>query len=275
VKTAKSNVPKPTVQVHADHRAGLPGLTPLSDEPARGAGARMQRYLMQCAIEIMNAGRIPSISEVAEAAEVSRATAYRYFPTRSKLIAAVTEYSLGQVRTWRSANTDGRERVDELFIASFPRFAEFEVPLRAAAQLALEHEALHRAGMLKEDRYRRGYRRGILAYATEPLRETLGVERFERLLRALSLIFGIEPYVIIKDMWGGTNEETSDLARWIARAAIDASLREAKRGKGKVVAAETKKEGVTNKVKSEGTAAREKKTAAAGGTSARKRRAAR
>jgi AcrR family transcriptional regulator len=212
---------------------GLPYLTPITSEPSGGPAARMQRFLMQCAIEIMNAGRIPSVSEVAEAAQVSRATAYRYFPTRSKLIAAVTDYSLGPVRSWKSETAEGKARVDELFEATFPRFAEFEVPLRAAAQLALEHEALNRAGMLKEDRYRRGYRRGILAYAAAPLEEALGKEGFDKLLRALSLIYGIEPYVIVKDMWGGTNDDTHALARWVAQAMIDAALRDARRGAAK------------------------------------------
>ena len=34
-------------------------------------------------------GRIPSVGEVAQSAGVSRATAYRYFPSRSKLVSAV------------------------------------------------------------------------------------------------------------------------------------------------------------------------------------------
>lgn len=213
--------------LHHDPRQGLPELTPLTVEPPGGPAARMQRYLLQCAIEIMNAGRIPSVSEVAEAAQVSRATAYRYFPTRSKLIAAVTDYSLGPVRSWRAHSANGKERINELFAATFPRFEEYEVPLRAAMQVALEHEAMQRAGLLKEDRYRRGYRRGILAHAAEPLRATLGQKGFERLLRALSLVYGIEPYVIVKDMWGGTNAETSELARWVAQAIVDAAVGEA------------------------------------------------
>lgn len=64
-----------------------------------------------------------------------------------------------------------------------------------------------RAYLKKEERYRRGYRRGILGHAAEPLRGQLSPKQFERLLRGLSLIFGIEPYILVKDMWGGTNEE--------------------------------------------------------------------
>ena len=41
--------------------------------------------------------------------------------------------------------------------------------MRAALQLALEHESLERAGLLEEEVFRRGHRRGILRRAAAPL----------------------------------------------------------------------------------------------------------
>ena len=41
------------------------------------------------------------MAELAEAAAVSRATAYRYFPSQSALIAAVVDQSLGPILQWR------------------------------------------------------------------------------------------------------------------------------------------------------------------------------
>ena len=43
--------------------------------------------------------------------------------------------------------------------------------MRAALQLSLEHESLERVGLLEEERYRRGFRRGLLHRAAAPLRE--------------------------------------------------------------------------------------------------------
>jgi AcrR family transcriptional regulator len=199
------------------------------EEPAQrnGPKARMRRLLLDQAGTMLCDGEIPSVAEVAARAGVSRATAYRYFPSRSKLITAVVEDSLGPVRTLASTIPDGRERIKELFIQTFPRFKEYEPQLRAALQLSLEHSALERAGKLTEEPYRRGHRVKILSHAVGPLKPQLGKRRFGRLVRALSVIYGIEAYVVLRDIWGCGDKEIESIARWIANALLDTALREA------------------------------------------------
>jgi len=92
------------------------------------------------------------ISQIAMQAGVSRATAYRYFPTRSTLVAAMVRHSLGPVRNWRGGSGDGRGRVAELFDQTFPRFKEYEPQLRAAVMIAVEHQLRERAGLLERSR---------------------------------------------------------------------------------------------------------------------------
>ncbi|HMN81388.1 MAG TPA: TetR/AcrR family transcriptional regulator [Burkholderiaceae bacterium] len=194
-----------------------------ADSPA----ARTRRRLLDSANELIRRdGRVPSVSEVAEAAAVSRATAYRYFPTRSRLIAAVVDSSLGPVRSWEPSSDDAQDRVDELLNSTFGRFKEFEIPMRAALQLALEHAALDRAGLLNEEPYRRGYRVRILQTALAPLKPRLPRRTYDRLWRALSLVYGIEPYVVFKDMWGASDADVEDIARWMAGALMREAMRE-------------------------------------------------
>ena len=188
--------------------------------------ARTQRLLIEEAMKLLGHGGLVTVAEVAAAAGVSRATAYRYFPSRSRLIDAIMDESLGPVRRFESREQDGSARVRDLFERTFPLFKEFEPQMRAALQLSLEHWALERAGVLREEQFKRGNRKLILARNAQPLRRQLGAREYERLLKALSLVYGIEPYVILKDMWGSSNREVNAITCWVADAVIEKSLRE-------------------------------------------------
>ena len=195
--------------------------------PARGVKAATFRLLLETAMDLIrDSGHIPSVAEVAVRSRVSRATAYRYFPSRSALVTAVIDSSLGPVRAFASDDPDGRRRVHELFVQTFPRFKEFEPQLRAAAQLSLEQWALERAGLLEEEPYRRGHRVRILQHAIEPLAPSMSPAIRDRLHRALSVVYGIESYTILKDIWGLPNREVERIALWRADALSDAALRD-------------------------------------------------
>ncbi|HEY6134183.1 MAG TPA: TetR/AcrR family transcriptional regulator [Rubrivivax sp.] len=196
--------------------------------PERGVKAATFKLLLDTAMALIsNDGHIPSVADVALRAKVSRATAYRYFPSRSVLTTAVIDASLGPVRSFSADDLSGRERVHQLFKKTFPRFKEFEPQLRAAAQLSLEQSALERAGLLDEEPYRRGHRVRILEHAIAPLAADMPAAVRDRLHRALSVVYGIEPYIILKDIWGAADREVEKTALWMADALIDAALRDA------------------------------------------------
>jgi AcrR family transcriptional regulator len=181
-------------------------------------------------MSMVRSGRVPSVAEVAVRTGVSRATAYRYFPSRSKLVSAVIGEGLAPVRNTRTIATDGPLALRELFEKTFPLFVENERHMRAALQLALEHEGLERAGVLEEEVFRRGHRRDILARAARPLRSILKPADFDRLLKALSVIYGIEIYVVLKDIWGASDREVESIARWMLEALVGKALAEVPAG---------------------------------------------
>ncbi|MBZ8139510.1 TetR family transcriptional regulator [Rubrivivax gelatinosus] len=207
-------------------RQPLPAPPPVVEIEGGIRGAT-RRLLLDAAMLLIREGQVPTLPEVARRAQVSRATAYRYFPSRSALITAVIDVSLGPLRSFDSAEPDGRRRVAELFESTFPRFREFEPQMRAAAQLALEHWARERAGLLDEVPYRRGHRVAILAHALAPLQPVLPAAALERLHRALSVLYGIEPRVVLKDIWGLADAEVDAIVAWMADALVTTSLREA------------------------------------------------
>jgi len=64
---------------------------------------RTRRALLETAAAMIAKGQRPTVTEVADAAEVSRRTAYRYFPTQVKLM---TEASLEGLRPSMEAALD-------------------------------------------------------------------------------------------------------------------------------------------------------------------------
>jgi AcrR family transcriptional regulator len=200
---------------------------PPPDSGPPGPRGRTYRRLLGHAMTLVRRGRIPTVPELAVKARVSRATAYRCFPSRSKLISAVVAESLAPVRRFEPKATDGLGRVRELFDKTFPLFKRYEPHMRAALQLALEHESLERMRILEEEPYRRGHRRYMLHRAAAPLEATLGPEAYERLLKALSLVYGIESYVVLRDIWGASYREVEAVARFMLEALIESALRQA------------------------------------------------
>ncbi|MDZ7601137.1 MAG: helix-turn-helix domain-containing protein, partial [Hoeflea sp.] len=177
---------------------------------------------------VAEAGLTPSVSEVAEAAEVSRATAYRYFPSEVALVHAVVDEALGPILTWKGKSLDAEARVLDLFEKSLPRIAEFEATFKAALRLSLDQWARAQGGTLGEEpRFTRGHRMDLLGDALAPLRGKLPDESFDRLAQALSLIFGIEVYTVLKDIWRLSSDQSSEVAKWAACALVRAAVAEA------------------------------------------------
>lgn len=206
-----------------------PKLKPTEAPPPPSSGVRASTFklLLDTAMDmIQQDGHVPSIAEVATRSNVSRATAYRYFQSRSALITSVVDLSLGPVRQLTDDDLGGRERVHGVFKKTFPRFRQYEPQLRAAVQLALEQWALQRANLLEEEPYRRGHRVNILAHALEPMKKELAPAVRDRLHRGLSVLYGIESYAILRDMWNLGDRELEKTVMWMVDALIDASLRE-------------------------------------------------
>lgn len=188
--------------------------------PLKGAAARTHSLMVTTANAMMRDGLSPSVSEVAEAAGVSRSTAYRYFPNRSDMLRAVVAEALGPILDWED-QIDGGDRVSALYAAAFPRLYEHEATFRAALRQSLEADGA-------DATLGRGHRRQLLASAIRDL--DLPKEHADRLIRALSLTFGIEAMVVLRDIWGLSDEQAQETALWAARAMIEAARREAKGG---------------------------------------------
>ena len=194
----------------------------------RGARARTMNLMLETACRLMQEGETPSVSEVAEAAGVSRATAYRYFPSQAALVQAVVDEALGPILEWKSVSTDADARVTDLLSSSMPRILEYEATFKAALKLSLDQWAQRQAGTLgAEPPFKRGHRVDLLQSAIAPLRKTLPRKAFARLAKALSLTYGLEVLIILKDLWGLEADEMQEVAVWAGRALVKTAIAEA------------------------------------------------
>ncbi|WP_437613854.1 TetR/AcrR family transcriptional regulator [Erwinia sp. V71] len=192
--------------------------------------ARTRRLLINTAMQLFDSGAFPSISEVAQAAQLSRATAYRYFPTQSALVAAIVSETLKPMNSWQPEQPEAGARIEELMEFAFPHMLQHEGTLRAALHLSLTQWAQTQAqdAVPVKEKLVRGNRKMLLQKVVEPLADELPPELFQRVLHALSLVYGSEIFLVMKDIWGCDNQELQDVAKWMAKAIVRQAREDAK-----------------------------------------------
>lgn len=192
-----------------------------------GTRKRTFNRLISTALSLFEDGKLPSVSEVASHADVSRATAYRYFPTHSDLVSAIVSESLGPILTWLPDSQKTEERIQELLLFAYPRMFQYEGTLRAALQVSLQQWALARSSTAKvEKRLVRGHRKDILAMIVEPMKDDFSPEIIEKVKRSFSLIYGSEVFLVMKDIWNMDNAEVIKINQWIATAIYNQAIKD-------------------------------------------------
>jgi AcrR family transcriptional regulator len=165
-------------------------------------------------------GSIVSVEAAAERAEISRATAYRYFSnTRELVVAARPEIeALSMLPT--DPPDDPLERVVLAAREIMRLTLDWEPELRAMLRLSLEPTATGNDLVL-----RKGRRLLWFEDALAPARRTLGPKRFGRLVTALAGSVGIESLVFLIDIAGLKRKEAAALLVWTAETLAASELR--------------------------------------------------
>lgn len=187
--------------------------------------ARTRDALIAATRALLADGLSPGVEDVAAAAGISRATAYRYFPNqRSMLVAAHPEVESRSL-LGPDAPSDPAERLEAVVKEMLRIIVDTEPELRTALRLSLEPGAADHERQL----LRQGRAIGWIEDAVAPLRDPLGQRRLRRLVLGIRAAVGIEALVWLTDVAGLTREQAVAQMRWSSRALLQSALGETSR----------------------------------------------
>jgi AcrR family transcriptional regulator len=179
---------------------------------------RTRKDLLQAAARLAKQGRSPSLDEIAAEALVSRATAYRYFPSVEALLA---EAALDVVTPDPESLFAGKsgddpvarlEKVDtalhDVVIANEPAF-----------RVMLANSLQHRS----DTPPRQNRRTPLIAAALAPARKQFKPASLDVLEKALAVMIGTEALIVFKDVLQLDDAEARKVKRWAIRALVEAA----------------------------------------------------
>jgi len=180
---------------------------------------RTHTALVAAARSLVAAGETPTVEQAATAASVSRATAYRYFPTQRELLAAAHPETDTRSMLGSDPPADPAARLDIVVRAFTAMIVETEAQQRTMLRLSLEPEIDHDRLPLRQ-----GRAIGWITEALEPLRDQLTHEGLHRLVLAIRSAIGIEALVWLTDIGGLSRSDATALMRQSAQALLQAAL---------------------------------------------------
>jgi AcrR family transcriptional regulator len=164
----------------------------------------------------------PTVEAAADAAGISRTTAYRYFANqRALLLAAIPEIDRTSMLD-AGAPDDVATRVDLVITAQTKILRDWEPQLRAALRLSLEPELSTPPS--ERSVLRQGRAFGWIIEALEPLATTHPQIDSRRLAIAIRATCGIEAMVWLTDVARLSRRDASSLMRSSAQALLSAAL---------------------------------------------------
>jgi AcrR family transcriptional regulator len=166
---------------------------------------RTRTAIVQAAAELSRTGREVTMSEVAKAALVSEATAYRYFPDLASLLREAIAGQLPNPAEALAPVADCDDPVER--IAAATEFLLRHVLSRQGVVRALIAATITRPG---QSQARPGLRFGLIDSALAPLEPTLGATdpaALEQLKRDLAVVVSAEALFTLTDARGLDPEE--------------------------------------------------------------------
>lgn len=201
----------------------MSGSEPYESKGRTAQKIRTRKALVDAARALIVSGVTPTVEEAADAASISRTTAYRYFPNQNDLlVAAYPEIEMRSLLGDHPPDTV-EARLDAVVDEYLRKTIDNETVYRAALRLALDPQETHREKLI----LRQGRVITWLKDALEPLRGQLSEQAVDRLVYAIRAAAGIEPLVWLCDIAGLSRDEAKDIMMSSARVLLRSALADA------------------------------------------------
>jgi AcrR family transcriptional regulator len=189
---------------------------------------RTRAAVVQAARDLVQQGVTPTVAQAAEAALVSRTTAYRYFPTQESLLvelAASADVDDLEALVAEPVGPDGAaDRAVEVLQRFNRRVLDDEVQYRTTLRLYLDQWLAAVMEGEVNPVVREGRRARWLATSLAPLRGSVPDADLDRLIAALSVLTGMEAMSVLREVCQLSEDEALAVSEWAARALIDATV---------------------------------------------------
>jgi AcrR family transcriptional regulator len=194
-----------------------------SEDGRTAQKGRTRAALLEAARLLMDRGEVVTVTAAAEAAGISKATAYRYFSDPQALvIEAMLDARMQPVEEILGDATDARERVQRIRHFLFDLVRDQEPQFRKFLASTQEFWLANGggAGVLLRGRRRLPMYRTALA----PVADQLGPEALDRLVAMLAATSGMESFLPLKDICGLELAAADATAKAITDAILDRFL---------------------------------------------------
>jgi AcrR family transcriptional regulator len=198
-------------------------------DPRANQKERTRAAIVEAAARMLRGGVMPSVAAAAEAAKVSRATAYRYFPTPEALgieVAGITPTYAPVEKLVQSLEGDDVEARLLAFLREFNSIAFANEPqMRMALKVYLD-TWLGSGNEAQAPSVREGRRMRWLEAVLAPAKRGRTKKQWRRMQAALALTAGTDAMVVMKDVCRLSDEEAQEVLLWAARTLLRAGLQE-------------------------------------------------
>lgn len=189
---------------------------------------RTRKDLLQAASRLIKQGRTPTLEEVAEGALVSRATAYRYFPSvEALLVEAAVDVAVPEPGPFfqDDVSRDPVTRLQRVETALYDMILANEPLLRSMLAHSIQRDMqADETGKLPR---RQNRRTPLIEAALAPARGQFKPANLKILAQALALIMGPEATIVVKDVLQLDDADARKVKRFAIRALVDAARKPA------------------------------------------------